>query len=102
MREELKDCYILSISFTISKIDKLPLYDFYKRGYWISAVFGERCYLVRKCVHKKSITFASHPRFCELTPRGMKFIEEYAEKQAKKYEKYLNKTRRQQPWEYLR
>lgn len=90
MREELKDCYILDIAFAKHNIKKLPLEEFYKQGYWISAVFGDQCYLIRKRLPGHNISiFACQTRYCELTDKGRKFIEEYAEKQYNKHKKYL-------------
>lgn len=100
--KELDGCYILNIMFAIGKVDKIPLSDFYKNGYWISEIFGDRCYLVKKHSSRGSLYFTSAMRFCEITPNGQKFIENYAKKKAKQYEKYLLGFGYQKPWEYLR
>lgn len=100
--KELDGCYILRIMFAIGKVEKLPLADFYKNGYWISDVFGDRCYVVKN--HSKGgwLYFSSVMRFCEITPKGQKFIENYAKKKAKQYEKYLLSSGNQKPWEHMR
>lgn len=99
MRAELKDCYILSIAFSINSIKKIPLEDFYKQGYWITDVFGDRCYLVkRKNNGHCGIEFMSQMRFCELTESGREFIKNYAEVQYQKYKNYLEHKGYQKPW----
>lgn len=93
MREDFKEldgCYILKIMFAIRKIEKIPLADFYKKGYWISAVFGDRCYTIYPCCRSGWQRFSCKMRFCELTPQGLEFIEKYAEKKANKYKKFLS------------
>lgn len=87
--KELDGCYILNIMFGIGKVDKIPLSDFYDKGYWISEIFGDRCYLVKSCRVRGILRFNSHIRFCELTERGKDFIEKYAQKKARHYEKFL-------------
>lgn len=89
MRAELKDCYILSIAFGIRKIQKIPLSEFYDKGYWMTDWFGDRCYLVKPSRHKGILRFTCQMCFCELTEEGKKFIKEYAENKTKKYAKYL-------------
>lgn len=89
MRAELKDCYILCIAFAIKNTIKIPLEEFYDKGYWISAIFGDRCYLVKPHRYKGILRFTCQMRICELTEQGRKFIEQYAENKAKRYEKFL-------------
>lgn len=89
MRAELKDCYILCIAFGIKKVEKIPLSDFYDKGYWVTDWFGDRCYLVKPYTKYGILRFNSQMRFCELTEEGKKFIKKHAENKAKRYEKYL-------------
>lgn len=89
MRAELKDCYILSIAFSINSIKKIPLEYFYKQGYWVTDIFGDRCYLVKPHRKKGILRFTCQMRFCELTEGGKEFIKEYAKKKEKYYANYL-------------
>lgn len=103
MRAELKDCYILCIAFEINKVRKIPLEEFYRQGYWITEIFGDKCYLVKKLTLRRgSICFTSQMRFCELTEKGREFIKQYAEKQYKRYKGYLEKKGNQKPWEFYK